>query len=275
MALSVVSLYRDVLPRTNCRDCGFSTCMAFAASVVADQHPLSGCPHLSRETVERLAPELAAQYADHRWTRRDMQQDALVYARERAAKTGLTDLPGRLGAEPMTLPDGSAAVRLPFWDKAVLITEKGMTAEDGSELPRLSATFLYNHLAQGGSRPPTGKWIGFESIKNTVSKQKSMQAHVVSPLVKRFSGRVGLLKERALKAGGVEAAGEGPTADLSFLFRPLPRVPLLLLFWDAAPEDGMEAEAKVLLDETITEHLDIESMLFLCENLVERLSAGD
>ena len=34
MALSVVDLYRDVLPKTNCGDCGFPTCLAFAGMVV-------------------------------------------------------------------------------------------------------------------------------------------------------------------------------------------------------------------------------------------------
>ncbi|OQY53050.1 MAG: hypothetical protein B6230_01305 [Desulfobacteraceae bacterium 4572_89] len=29
MALSVVDLYAKILPRTNCRDCGFLTCIAF------------------------------------------------------------------------------------------------------------------------------------------------------------------------------------------------------------------------------------------------------
>ena len=33
MALSVVDLYRDILPKTNCGDCGYPTCMAFDTEV--------------------------------------------------------------------------------------------------------------------------------------------------------------------------------------------------------------------------------------------------
>jgi putative component of membrane protein insertase Oxa1/YidC/SpoIIIJ protein YidD len=273
MALSVVTLYRDVLPRTNCKDCGFQTCMAFAAAVVADRHPLAGCPHLSLETLARCQPELQAQYADKRWTRRDMQEDALVWARERAAKIGLDELPSRLGGDAAAGPDGKPAVRLSYWDGAVLITEKGILAEDGGRLSRLEETFLYNHVAMGGMRAPSGKWIGFEEIKNTVSKQKSMKSHVTAPLEKTFSGNPNLLHERAKALGGKNLTGEFSNADLAYLFLPLPRVPIMLLFWDAVKEDGMEASAKMLLDETITDHLDIESMLFLCEHLVERLGA--
>ena len=58
MALSVVDLYRDVLPRTNCGDCGFPTCIAFAGMVVSDKHPLDGCPHLAPAVVERCTREL-------------------------------------------------------------------------------------------------------------------------------------------------------------------------------------------------------------------------
>lgn len=50
MALSVVDLYQKVLPRTNCGDCSFPTCLAFASMVVSEMHPLKNCPHLSDET---------------------------------------------------------------------------------------------------------------------------------------------------------------------------------------------------------------------------------
>jgi hypothetical protein len=40
-------------------------------------------------------------------------------------------------------------------------------------------------------------------------------------------------------------------------------VPVMLMFWGAEAEDGFEAEAKLLFDETITDHLDIESIMFL------------
>ena len=58
MALSVVDLYRDVLPRTNCGECGFPTCIAFAGMVVSDKHRLDGCPHLAPAVVERCTREL-------------------------------------------------------------------------------------------------------------------------------------------------------------------------------------------------------------------------
>jgi len=48
MALTAMAIYKN-LPKTNCKDCGFPTCMAFAMQVAAKQKALTDCPHLSEE----------------------------------------------------------------------------------------------------------------------------------------------------------------------------------------------------------------------------------
>jgi hypothetical protein len=62
-----------------------------------------------------------------------------------------------------------------------------------------------------------------------------------------------------------------PSADVALLFRPLPRIPILLLFWDQDEAERFDARVKLLFDETIVEHLDIESILFLSERLRQLL----
>ena len=51
MALTGMAIYKN-LPKTNCGDCGFPTCMAFAMQVAAKQKALTECPHLSDEAKE-------------------------------------------------------------------------------------------------------------------------------------------------------------------------------------------------------------------------------
>jgi len=63
----------------------------------------------------------------------------------------------------------------------------------------------------------------------------------------------------------------GEDADLQAAFLPLPKAPLLLLFWDAEPEEGFAPQAHVLFDASVTTYLDLEAMLFLVEHLMERL----
>ena len=46
MALTGLEIYKH-LPKTNCKDCGFPTCLAFAMKMAAKQVPLEKCPHVT------------------------------------------------------------------------------------------------------------------------------------------------------------------------------------------------------------------------------------
>jgi len=58
MALSGIQIYK-LLPQTNCKDCGFPTCLAFAMKLAAKQVELDKCPHVSDEAREQLAESAA------------------------------------------------------------------------------------------------------------------------------------------------------------------------------------------------------------------------
>lgn len=54
MALSGIEIYK-LLPKTNCKDCSFPTCLAFAMKLAAKQIELSECPHVAEEAKVLLA----------------------------------------------------------------------------------------------------------------------------------------------------------------------------------------------------------------------------
>jgi len=58
MALSGIQIYKK-LPQTNCKDCGFPTCLAFAMKLAAKQVELSLCPHVSEESAAELSEAAA------------------------------------------------------------------------------------------------------------------------------------------------------------------------------------------------------------------------
>lgn len=272
MALSVVDLYRDILPKTNCKACDYPTCLAFASMVVSEKHPIENCPHLDSETLARCKKELEEQYAEGKWLKRDMAQDALLWAREKAASMKPEDLPGRIGGR-LTTENGRHVLNLPYFDTEVIISEKDIERIDGVELERYEKVFLYIHMAQGGSKPPTGNWKGFIEFPNTVSKVKSMRDSVEEPLLKHFSGKPDKLAEAGIRIGAADISGDEPSTDVALLFNALPRVPVKLVFWDRDDTEGIDAEIRLLFDETVTDHLDIESIMFLSETIKERLCA--
>ena len=58
MGMSGLQIYK-MLPKTNCKDCGFPTCLAFAMKLAAKQADLAACPHVSEESKVVLAASSA------------------------------------------------------------------------------------------------------------------------------------------------------------------------------------------------------------------------
>ncbi len=54
MALSGIQIYK-LLPQTNCKECGFPTCLAFAMKLAAKQVELDLCPDISEESRAQLS----------------------------------------------------------------------------------------------------------------------------------------------------------------------------------------------------------------------------
>ena len=54
MALSGIQIYK-MLPQTNCKECGFPTCLAFAMKLAAKQVELGACPYVSETSKKQLA----------------------------------------------------------------------------------------------------------------------------------------------------------------------------------------------------------------------------
>ncbi|MBM3153285.1 MAG: acetyl-CoA decarbonylase/synthase complex subunit gamma [Chloroflexi bacterium] len=58
MALTGIQIYK-LLPQTNCKECSYPTCLAFAMKLAAKQAELSACPYVTEEAKKQLAESSA------------------------------------------------------------------------------------------------------------------------------------------------------------------------------------------------------------------------
>ena len=273
MALSVVDLYSKILPKTNCKDCGFPTCIAFAGMVVSEKYPLKNCPYIAPEILKDAEKELEDQYRKGKWLKKDMAEEALVLAKEKTSSMKLKDIAARIGGK-FKIINGKGTITLPYFNTNLIITDDGIKEESGKKLTKNEQTFIYIHMANGGSVIPYGKMKSLKEFPNTVSKIVSMRNQVEIPLINAFTSNIARLESACKKSGGKNIKSLYDSPDLAFKFSVFPKIPVVLLFWDE--NDGFEADAKLLFDETIIQHLDIESIIFLSEHLCRMLiKTGD
>ena len=53
----------ELLDKSNCRDCGYKTCLAFAGAVFQGRSRLEECPKLDQETIERFSGKTEKQHS--------------------------------------------------------------------------------------------------------------------------------------------------------------------------------------------------------------------
>ena len=58
MALKGLDIFK-LTPKTNCKDCGSPTCMAFAMKVAQGAVPIEKCPHMSQDVLDQLSEATA------------------------------------------------------------------------------------------------------------------------------------------------------------------------------------------------------------------------
>jgi hypothetical protein len=266
MALTVMELLKT-LPRTNCGDCGQSTCLAFATQVIKEGEDLGRCPHLS-EAARAIAGDLESQQATGLGRRRESIAIALEALQEKVAPLDFAALAegvgGAYGEE-----DGRAYLHLDYFGHRFQVFKDEVRYPEGVEANPWDAILLYNYISSQGRAKLTDTWITFQSLPNSVSKTKTLK-RLEGELAAHFAGKQSLLEKAgaSLKAEPTDMSGD---ADLKLVFRPLPRVPVLLLFWETDAEEDFPAQAHFLFDGSVSDYLDLESLLFLVEQLSDRL----
>jgi hypothetical protein len=266
MAITVMEVLKH-LPRTNCGECGQATCLAFATRVIKEGEDLHKCPYLSVPAAVEEAVRTQQEAGVGR--RRESLVISLEVMQAKVAPLDFAALAARLGAT-YGEEGGRPYLSLPYFGYCLQVFKDELRYPPGALADPWDAILLYNYIASQGDEPVADRWIAYHSLPNSVSKAKTL-ARLEQKLADHFAGRAAELKERAFQLGGEMVAVGGEDADVQAAFRPLPRVPLLLLFWDAEAEEGFAPQARFLFDASVSTYLDLESMLFLVEHLMDRL----
>ncbi|MGB8991507.1 MAG: DUF3786 domain-containing protein [Desulfobaccales bacterium] len=269
MAITVMEVLK-ILPRTNCGDCGQMTCLAFATRVIKEGEDLKQCPHLT-VAVAAMGEAVRAQQAAGIGRRRESLAISLEVLQAKVAPLDFAALAAGLGAT-YGEEAGRPYLSLAYFGHCLQVFKDELCYPPGAVVDPWDAILLYNYISSQGNEPVTGRWIAYQSLPNSVSKAKTL-ARLEQQLADHFADKAAALKERIAEVGG-EPVAVGEDADVQAAFLPLPRVPLLLLFWDAETEEGFTPQARFLFDANIPHYLDLESILFLVEHLLERLMSS-
>jgi len=243
-----LQLYK-LLPKTNCRQCGVPTCMAFAAAVIKGEKRLDHCPHLERDIIERYDVR-----TDKRETIEQQQEKIIKQLKERIATVDFSLAAERLGA---SLADGKLTIKCLGRDFTV--DAKGNAASSCHINPWIMLPLL-NYILIGAGKNVSGTWVPFRELTDGMTWNPLYEQRCEKPL-KQIADQHPELFEDLLYIFGGKQEKVGFVSDISIALHLLPKVPMLVCY--CKPEDDLESTLNIFFDSTVEDNLNIESIYFL------------
>jgi hypothetical protein len=124
---------------------------------------------------------------------------------------------------------------------------------------------LLHYIRKAGCSGLTGKWVSFRELRGGLVKAHSFKRDCEEPLKAIVDDHGEYFSDLLNVLGGMPM--DDQPADKAWIIYPLPKVPFLILYWKA--DVDYSSSLNILMDRTADEYLDVESIIFLGEGLVE------
>ncbi len=150
---------------------------------------------------------------------------------------------------------------VPFLNTAVLCYPETEEIEVLGRLVDFSKDFqlslvILHYLLYARDKPLANKWVGEKDLPGGGLFFTAAHTLPMEPLTRAFDGRPGLLDASARSIGGEKVNMGG----LSYRFRILPRIPILIILW--MRDEEFEPSSHVLFDETIIAHFSSLDLVY-------------
>lgn len=260
-ALDILKL----LDRSNCRECGVPTCLAFAAAVAQGQRALSDCPHVEAEVVDRFEDLTASRQADD--TSRDVSEvrGTIEQLVRDVARVDYSDAAERLGG---ALKGDCLAV--PCLGRIFELDEGGQLHAQCHVNQWVHAPLL-EYVIFGVGKDPQGDWVHFNELQGTASWVPFF-AHRCEGAIKRIVDDYHDLFFDIMSLFEAEPPNisDDLEADWALVIYPLPKVPLLICYWKA--EDEFPSKLSVLYDRSTNVNLPPGAVFSITQAIAQMLA---
>ncbi|MFZ3048348.1 MAG: DUF3786 domain-containing protein [Desulfatirhabdiaceae bacterium] len=243
----------QLLDKSNCKECGEKTCMAFAGAVFTGRRILSECPKLDQKIIARYSESPQYDVEQNRDDFLEQMKNQVVASDLKAAaiRTG-----GRYENDRLTIK---------VMGKDFSVSQSGAISTDIHVNPWVVAPFL-NYVLNGKGLDPTGDWRSFRELADGRERYPLFQKRCEEQMKQVADSYTELFDDMVHLFSGKQV---DPLfqSDVSVVLYPLPKLPVMVCYW--LPEEGMASSLNVFFDQTADKNLDIGSIFSLGAGLAQ------
>ena len=239
----------QLLDKSNCRECGEKTCLAFAGAVFTGVRQLEQCPKLAADAIAGLSPGSGK----HNMIERE-REEALAGLRARVAEIDLAAAAERIGAD-----FAGDRLTLKVLGKSFSVDTRGKLYADIHINAWVAGPF-FDYVLYGKGLPASGDWASFRELKDGKERYPLFQKRCEEPMKKVADTYTDLFDDLVHIFSGRQVE-EQFESDISVVLHPLPRIPMMICYWK--PEDGLASSLNLFFDKVADDNLDIGSVFSL------------
>ena len=243
----------QLLEKSNCRACGYKTCLAFAGAVFRGQIKLEECPKLDREIIEQFSGDPKKEH-----TIEEIQEAYMKDLRAKISDLDLEEAAQRTGGQVI-----NDKLTLKVLGKHFSVDSKGQLYTEIHINLWVTIPFLTYVLYSKGI-PASGNWVSFRELKGGKEEYPLFHRRCEESMKRVADTYTDLFHDMVHIFNGKQVEKQFKS-DISVILYPLPKVPIMVCYW--LPEDGLESSLHVFFDKTAEDNLGTQTVFTLAVGL--------
>ncbi|MFH2066903.1 MAG: DUF3786 domain-containing protein [Pseudomonadota bacterium] len=244
-----------LLDKSNCRDCGEKTCLAFAGAVYQGKRQLRECPKIGKEIIRQYNGDQSQEA-----TSIELEMNGIVEdLKKQVRSVDLVSIADRTGGR---IVNNKLVIKT--LGKDISIDSQGNLYSD-IHLHQWITIPLLSYLLDCKGAPLSETWVPFRELKNGKTFAPLFEQRCEKPLKKVADTYTDLFEDMVHLFNGRQVE-KHYQADISLVLHPLPKVPILICYWK--PEDVLESSLHLFFDAGVEDNLNIRAVYSLTAGLV-------
>ena len=186
------------------------------------------------------------------------------------------NLADQTAAAYLSQQPGKGEFRLAVWQAGVVLSFPDFIASDREtrqEAPLTTQALLLYYFKTADGTSLEGRWISFSELPGGRFYNQAYQGYSGAALARSFNDDRSGFEEAASRLGGVPwPQGDRNLGDSAYLFQALPRIPLLVVFWQG--DEDFPASFQILFDASASHYLPTDVCAILGGTLARKLIAA-
>lgn len=245
------------LPKTNCKECGESTCLAFAGAVFIGNAELDSCPYVPESMLQQYGGG-----GRHINPIEEELSSVMKRLQDRLLSLDMKDRAATIGAD---YEEGRITV--PILGKLFTIDRHAnVTTDIHVNSWVLGSVLHYINYSTGISL--TSNWVPLRELPSGKDWYR-LFGQQCEKVLKNTADRYPDLFSDLVEIFRARMVDERFQSDVAVILSPLPLVPMLICYW--RPEDDMESSLKLFFDDSAESNLGIEGLYTLGVGIAQML----